>query len=182
MVDDLRLAFQHSRVALPDRDDTAALYMFWGEVALMWDRRPEELCAGLITLGQAMSPAIEVVVENHVDNPRPIIIEGDNIVPAFFARPSMQERATGSRVASLFLIEPDEDAFMANFLARGGWSTLDQAPEWMPTQVRAKWLYGQWLADEAKRYGIPVVEPRPWDTLAERILGASSLTDGQLDR
>lgn len=182
MVDDLRLAFQQSQVAFPNREETAALYMFRGEDAHVWERQPEELCAGLITIGRAMSPAIEVVVENHVDQTSPIVIEGDTIMPTLFARPSVRARSSGERVAGLFLIESNEDAFLANFLARAGWASLDQAPEWMPTQVRTMWLYGQWLAAEAHHYGLPVVEPRPWNTLAERILAAARSTGSQLHR
>ena len=37
-------------------------------------------------------------------------------------------------------------------------------------QARASWLYGQWLQQEAVRYGLPVVTPHPWETLAERIV------------
>ena len=62
-VDDLRLAFQHSRATLPDMADTQALYLFW-DVPDVWRRSPEELRDGLIAVGRAMSPAIEVVVAN----------------------------------------------------------------------------------------------------------------------
>jgi 2-phosphoglycerate kinase len=148
--------------------------MFWDlSVEEMWARDAEELYGGLINLGRAMSPAIEVVVMNHVDQSSPIVVEGDNIVPALLARPQVRMRSTGGRIAAVFLIEPEEEAFLANFLARGGWSSLDQAPTWMSTQIRAKWLYAQWLAEEARRYGLPIVEPRPWETLAERLLAAA---------
>jgi Inorganic H+ pyrophosphatase len=40
--------------------------------------------------------------------------------------------------------------------------------------VRARWLSGQWLAEEAQRYGLPVLQPRPWDTLVERVLAATT--------
>jgi len=36
-------------------------------------------------------------------------------------------------------------------------------------EAHAKWFYGQWLADEAHHAGLPVLEPRPWSTLLERI-------------
>ncbi len=38
-VDDLRLAFQHSRVHLPDAAGTAALYRFW-DAPVVWQRQP----------------------------------------------------------------------------------------------------------------------------------------------
>ena len=36
------------------------------------------------------------------------------------------------------------------------------------TEARAKWLFGQWLADEAYRHDLPVIKPHPWKTLVER--------------
>ena len=47
----------------------------------------------------------------------------------------------------------------------GGWTagrTQDEA--------RARWLHGQWLAREAARYNLPVMEPRPWETLVGRVI------------
>ena len=41
------------------------------------------------------------------------------------------------------------------------------------TEARTKWLYGQWLISEAHYYNLPVLEPRPWTTLVERIIAAS---------
>jgi hypothetical protein len=38
------------------------------------------------------------------------------------------------------------------------------------TEAHVKWLVGQWLVDEANRYSLPVLEPRPWETLIHRIM------------
>jgi hypothetical protein len=43
----------------------------------------------------------------------------------------------------------------------------------MRANARANWLFGQWLGEEARRYGVPVVVPEPWETLADRILAAT---------
>ena len=85
-VDDLRLAFQYSRVALPQR--TEDLYFFI-DTPHVWLLNPEQLCNGLIPTGEVMSPVIEIVVANHCDNAGPIIIEGDGIIPSLFDRPLM---------------------------------------------------------------------------------------------
>ena len=61
----------------------------------------------------------------------------------------------------------------ANLLARDrGMGGLTEAE--LRTEVRAKWLYGRWLADEAHRYNLPVLASRPWPTLVERIMAATS--------
>ena len=172
MVDDLRLALQRSRVVLPER--TQALYFFEetpGVRRLPSERRRD----ASIAVGEVMSPAIEVVVENHVDQAIAVIIEGDGILPSLLDRPPIRMRATNGRIRAIFIIEPDERTLLANMIARGrgmtGWSE-----EEVRNDARAMWLYGQWLADEARRYGAPVLEPRPWQTLVQRVLEASAPT------
>ena len=53
-VDDVRLAFQLSRVTLPEK--TEALY-FFEETPATWSLPPERLRDGLIGVGQVLSPA-----------------------------------------------------------------------------------------------------------------------------
>jgi 2-phosphoglycerate kinase len=164
-VDDLRLALIRSGMTLPNGN--AALTFFQDKHA--WQLSPEQFCDGLIALGNVLSPAIEVVIENHVDTHAPLVIEGDALLPALFARPSVQVRADNGSVQAIFLIEPEEDVILANIIARGR-SANEYTEAELRTEAHAKWLYGQWLANEAHRYGLPVVEARPWSTLVERIM------------
>jgi len=166
--DDVRLALQRSRVTLPER--TESLY-FFEETSDVRRLPPERLRDGLIAVGEVMSPAIEVVVENHVDQAAPVVIEGDSILPSLLARPPIQLRAIGGWVRTVFVVETDESAILAAITARGR-GMIEWSEEEVRTDARAKWLYGRWLAAEAHRYGLPVVKPRPWATLDERILSA----------
>ncbi len=165
-VDDLRLAFQHSQVTLPQR--TEDLY-FFTDTPDIWQLTPERLCNALIATGEVMSPAIEVVVTNHCDNAGAAIVEGDGILPTLFARPLMQQYMLNEQVKAVFLVEPDEEMLFANMVARGR-GIAERAESQLRTEARAKWLYGQWLIEEAHRYNLPVLEPRPWETLVERII------------
>jgi len=168
-VDDLRLALQRSHVTLPR--DTAALY-FFEETPNVWQLPPEQLCNRLIAIGEVMSPAIEVVVENHVDTVAPVVIEGDGILPSLFARPSVRDRTSSGQVRAVFLIEPEEKVILANMMARGR-GMAERTRTEKRIEARTKWLYGQWLASEARRYNLPILKPRPWATLVERIIVAS---------
>jgi 2-phosphoglycerate kinase len=170
-VDDFRLAFQRSRVTLPE--GTEALY-FFEETPDIWSMQPERLRDGLIAVGRVMSPALEVVIENHVDTSAPAIIEGDSILPSLLARPSVRDRTIKGYVQAIFLIEPEEDVIRANMVARHR-GIAERTEAELRTNAHAKWLYGQWLATEAYSYGLCIVEPRPWSTLVERVLAASSL-------
>jgi len=164
-VDDLRLALQWSRVTLPR--ETAALY-FFEETPGVWNLPPERLCNGLIAIGEVISPAIEVVITNHVDTEAPLIMEGDGILPSLFARSEVRDRADGGHVRAVFLVEPEEEILFTNMLTRSR-GIVERTEEELRTEARAKWLYGQWLTAEAQRYGLPVLEPRPWSTLLERL-------------
>ena len=168
-VDDLRLAFQRAQVVLP----TAPTALYFFEQEGVWRRSPEALRDGLIAMGEILAPAIEAVVENHVDQMDAAVIEGDGIVPSLLVRPSVRERAAGGRVRSAFLIERDEEALRRSLRARNRGSS-HLAVEEQRHVARANWLYGQWLSAEARRYGLPILEPRPWDTLTERMLQQAS--------
>ena len=162
MVDDLRLAFQRARARLPRGTDA----LYFDMKPDFWRQQPEEQCKAVIAVGEALSAPLEVVIENHVDESAPIVIEGDGILPSLLSRPPVLERAT--RVRSAFLVEPDESAILANIIERG--KTFGRTEKQLRNQARAKWLHGQWLASEAAHYDLLVVEPRPWDTLVERMI------------
>lgn len=165
-VDDIRLAFQRSRVKLPAR--TEVLY-FFEETPNVWQMPPELLRDGLIGVGQVLSPALEVIIENHVDTDAPVVIEGDSILPSLLSRPSVRDRVSQGQVRAVFLVETQEEVLFANIVARG--RRIDGRSEaQLRTEAQAKWLYGLWLADEAQKYNLPVLEPRPWSTLVARIV------------
>ncbi|MDQ6908311.1 MAG: hypothetical protein M3176_15925 [Chloroflexota bacterium] len=160
-------------MTLPEATD--ALY-FFEETPNVRRLPPERLCDGLIAVGAVMSPAIEVVIENHIDQNVPVVIEGDGILPSLLRRESVQLRATGGQIRAIFVVEPDEEAILANITARGwgmtGWSDVE-----LQTDARVKWLYGQWLANEAVCFDLPVLEPRPWNTFIERLMNASNVSE-----
>ena len=79
-VDDLRLALERTGVQVPDSRLAAAF----------------DAPGGLVTVGELLSPAIEVVTENHVDQRMPLVIEGDGILPSL-PRPALSPRAGDRR-------------------------------------------------------------------------------------
>ena len=113
-----------------------------------------------------MTPAIEVVIENHVDRHNPVVIEGDGILPSLFDRPSVRARRSNAHIRAVFLHEADEDALWATMRARNV-GLVSRA------HARKNVRYGEWLKQEAEQRGLPTVPARPWDTLADRVLMAS---------
>ena len=169
-VDDLRLALQWSHASLPTPEETAALY-FFEETPDVLRLPAERLRDGLIGVGRALSPALEKVIDNHIAIAEPVVIEGDAILPSLFTRPRLRAHVTGGHMQAIFVVEPEESAILANLLDRGrGIAGYTDAE--LRTRARAYWLYGHWLAEEARRHGLPVQEPRPWPTLPDRIVDA----------
>ncbi len=169
-VDDFRLSLQRSLASLQLESSIKALDFFDIEKnPTVWQLPPENICSALIALGEIMTASIEVVVENHVDTAAPAVIEGDGILPSLFTLPSLQSRQVAGHVQAVFLVEPEEESIFANIVGRGR-GTQHQSEAALRTEARAKWLYGQWLAEEAEHYDLPVLAPRPWPTLLERLL------------
>jgi len=168
-VDDFRLALQWSLACLWPENPIEALNFF--NDSAVWQLPPEHLCKGLITVGESMMPSLEIVIDNHVDTMTSTVIEGDGILPSLFARPSPQRRRTAGQVQAVFLVEPEEERIFSNIMERRR-GIHDQSEAELLTEARTKWLYGQWLAEEAQSYGLPVLTPRPWSTLLERLLTA----------
>ena len=117
-----------------------------------------------IAVGQAMTPALEAVIANHLESCAPVVLEGDFILPALAAQPAFAGIPNGGQVRAVFLYEPDEAQLVSNFLQR--------EPEHGPQVGRAhvSWLYGLWLKQEAEQYGLVALPARPWDSLFDRIL------------
>lgn len=162
--DDFRLVLQR----LTEPAHQPALHAFLCDD--VWGRPPEELRDQLISVGQVVSHALEIVVANHVATNAPLVLEGDGIVPAFAARRTFADLDVGDRVRAVFIVEPDERVILSTMLARGRGFDEHAEPQ-QRAQARASWLYGRWLTGDAETHGLPVVSARPWPTLVERVVG-----------
>jgi len=115
----------------------------------------------LIDVSKEMIPVLRALVNRHIEDKLPIIIEGDFIYPEFtisFDNP---------QVKSIFVNEPDINQILQNFLSREGGDLQ---------QYRAKIsiAYGKWIADACKKNSIRVIEARPWDTVLTRVVESLS--------
>ncbi len=130
---------------------------------------PFQLRDALIAVARTMSYAMEIVIANHVATKAPMVLEGDGLLPELAVQRVYANLDTASYVRSIFLVEDDEAALFHNMIARQ--RGLEQLPvEVQRRRVRASWLYGQWLKTEANQHRVPVVPPRPWETLGDRLL------------
>ena len=127
-----------------------------------------EIMQRLLEHSDALTPGLEGVIGQHLEASTPLVLEGDFLLPRLAAQASFSGQANGGRVRGAFLHEPDEQQFVANYMAR--------EPQSGPQVKRAQvsWLHGLWLKQEAERHGLPVVLSRPWDTVFERLIAAVS--------
>ncbi len=162
-VDDIRLVLQQV-VSAQEQPDLH----FFLQPDVLARHTDDQLCAGLAQVGAFVCASLEVVVGHHLATNIPLVLEGDGLVPAFAARQTFDGVSAAGRVASVFLIEEDEQALLTAMLTRGrgGMTQMSAAARrWN----HLSWRYGVWLAQQARECGLPTVAARPWETLEERL-------------
>ncbi len=128
---------------------------------------PAERIAELqIDLARALEPAVAAVIGNHLGTDMPVVIEGDYLIPTLAGRDSYAGTPAKGRVRAVFLHEPEVDRLAANYAAR----EPDAGPQLGRAAASAR--YGDWLATEAARTGIPVLASRPWSDVLDRVEAA----------
>jgi len=169
LADDVRLALQRVTTSTSH----PALHIFLGYRLEHW-RVAEKVRDDWIAVGQAMRPALQAIIEHHVAVPSAgqLILEGDTILPSLrqpgtYSDPIRAMLADALR--SVFIVEQDQTQLLNNLRSRGRgfetWGSLEQE-----SFARASWLFGEWLSQEARGYGISVIASQPLTTLTERIL------------
>jgi 2-phosphoglycerate kinase len=134
-----------------------------------WRLHPEEVLrlddAGMLshTLAYAtvMADALEPVIGSHIESSTPVVLEGDFILPSLATWSAYDGVPDAGQVRALFIVEPEEAQLARNFLAREG--------EEQPRRARASWHYNECL-----RLRFPAIPARPWETLLDRAIAASS--------
>jgi hypothetical protein len=172
-VDDLRLALQWMEVSLPVGTEALHYFAHIEEKPHLWQESPENLRDRLIAVGAVLDPAIAAVIDNHVSQDNPIVIEGDGILPSLLESPHVRRHVGNEAVRMVLLAESSEQQLLANMRERnrghGGMPADD-----VVTEARAKWLFAEWLEGEAGRRAVPIVASRPRESVVERVLTAAS--------
>lgn len=131
---------------------------YWGTHPDWQNEGVENTMQQLINVGKVFKPGLEAVIQNHLEANIPAIIEGDFILPELSAS------FNDSKVRSLFIHEPSRDQILNNYLER----EKESGPQHYRADV--SFHYGNWLVSECKKYNIPVVESRPWNSVIERAI------------
>jgi len=129
-------------------------------------RNSQSIFTDWIIVGKAMIKPLNAIVSHHIIVPDvgAIIIEGDGILPM-----ETSQFSESKDVRKVFIVEEDERQLLQNLRARGRgfneWNDIEQE-----SFAHASWLFGPWLAQEAKRLELSVIQARPQETLLERLL------------
>ncbi|WP_257901209.1 hypothetical protein [Saccharothrix obliqua] len=150
-VDDLVEAVQ----AMTTAEQQPALHHWLRHSAA--DLTAEQVRVAQVAIGHALAPALEAVITNHLETAMPLVLEGDYLLPEFCAK------WVGDDVRAVFVHEPDAAWLEGNYARREPESGAQRK------RARDSAHYGDWLAAEALRHGLPVLTARPWSDSVDRL-------------
>ena len=119
-----------------------------------------------VAVAQALTPAVEAIIANHLETDTSVLIEGDYLLPSTATLRSFAGQPAAGRVSAIVLIEPDLATLTRNFRQR------EHTSGEQTTRAKVSLEYGRWLANEALACGVPLVEARPWATEETRVVAA----------
>ncbi len=124
-----------------------------------WQQEGAETTVGqLIDVGRVMLPGLVAIINEHIASNRPMILEGDFILP------EISTHLHNPRIKSVFIYEPSKEQILQNYLEREG--SIQQY------RAEVSHAYGNWLAESCAKLGLPAVESRPWSNLLDRVIGS----------
>lgn len=134
---------------------------YWKTHPEWWKEGANATVSQLIDVGRALMPGLSAVINDHLVENIPMILEGDFILP------ELSVSFNNPKVKSVFIYEPSKEQILHNYLIREG--------ELQQYRSDVSYLYGNWLAEDCAKRGIPIIESRPWDNLMKRVI--NSLTE-----
>ena len=130
-----------------------------------WDTHPnwaneaiEATVGQLIDVGKALMPGLAAVINNHLQEKTPMILEGDFILPQLCAT------FKNSPVKSLCIYEGEKQQIIENYRRREG-SVQEH-------RATVSCAYGKWLKSQCEQYHLPVIASRPWESVLQRSIAA----------
>lgn len=172
LADDVRMAIQ----AVTTAQEQPSLHTFTVSQSPAMDS-PESVLAGLVTVAEALEPALRMIMAHHllVEGVGAIILEGDGLLPRLAnpaylkGQPEFTNLDVEGRVKGVVLFEAEREVVRHNMETRG--RGFQNAPL---SEQRAlslgSWLFGNYLVEQARMTGVAALPSRPFDTLEARLL------------
>lgn len=116
----------------------------------------DTIVSPFIDIGKLFLPGLKAVIDDHVLENIPMILEGDFILPELSAS------FDNPKIKMILIYEPSREQILQNYLSR--------EEELQKERADRSYAHGNWLKENCCKLGIPVIESRPWDTLMERVI------------
>jgi len=136
-----------------------------------WKNHFEEACSQpmekkleiMISYAQALSVFLEKIIRGHLEEGRPMILEGDFISPGLCIS-LLEDKSIKDRVSCVFITEDSKEQIVKNFEKREG--TIQEE------RAELSWHYNRWLKEQSKGSEIILCPSRPWETAVKRLIDA----------
>jgi hypothetical protein len=138
---------------------------FEADADALWSLPAAQVCNLLIRKGEALAPHLHSLISRCVSSSSITLVEGEDV------HPSLAHHHPAELVRFAFVWEPEE-AVLFQTLARRSARFRALPAAHQRTVAAANWRCGQWLRQQATRFGQPRLESRPWVTLPDRLLRA----------
>jgi len=109
----------------------------------------------LKSVSNEMFEFLKEIVERHVDENVPVIIEGDFIIP------ELVKTLLNTKVKSLFVLEGDKEQIINNFLSREGGDKQTFRADICVS-------YNNWIQKVCEELRMDTIESRPWINALDR--------------
>jgi len=130
---------------------------YW-ETGINWmDIGADKNVEWLKNVSKEMVIGIKAIIDRHIEDNVPIILEGD------FINPEIILSFNNTKIKTIFINEMDKEQLLKNYLDREGGELQDYRAE-----ISIK--YNDWLINSCKKLGIKYFESRPWNTLLNRVI------------
>ena len=151
-VDDIHLAVEK----VTAREDYPAIH-YW-EQGINWkDIGVEQNVQWLQDVSNEMRPVLKALIERHLEDQVPIILEGD------FIDPRILNDIQSDQVKGLFVYEENQNDIIQNY-----WNREGGEPQEYRANISVQ--YGKVLAEYCDTNGVCKMDARPWDTSLNRAI------------
>jgi 2-phosphoglycerate kinase len=127
------------------------------------DASAEELLPHHILASEAVCAALPQALAFELQAHPTLVADGAWVLPRFVSGLALDH----VRISAVFLHQTERVEVERAMSSRR--SATIGAP-WHSKSSQLAWLYGNWLADQTRETGLPLMASRPYDTAAERIL------------
>lgn len=122
----------------------------------------EELVARHVEASRLVCKMLPRALQFELQTHETLVADGAWLLPEFVATLTFEDAA----VAAVFIHEPEFEEVRRTMDAR---REVKMVAPWHERSAHVSWSYGNYLADEAVRLGLPVVSARPRETLLARV-------------